>query len=575
MNADFTPGRRVRPLRAALAALLIPVAAALAAGCARDTDVLARVGEREITRDEFLSVARANAQQYPGPPDSAKRQLLDDMVRRDLLLSEASRLGLDRDPTPGTRRAVEDAILSQALLERIAPREVPVSEAEIVEFHRWRAVRAKVFLIYTPGRALADAAVKALRAGEPFARVADRYNVTGMLPPGGDVGWISAGQLVSPLDDLTRSAPLATPIGPLEAPGQGWFVMVVTDRKRQEPAPLEMERPFLADMIRQRKQRMTSLRALQSLRDSYRLEIDPRAAQVLQQRVNPVGQEENALQARPDDQAFVLASFDGGRWDSGRYTMADALRDAVDPELDRPPYTSTFAVEAWIESQALRRMAVVEARRRHMDEEPEIARRIRGRLENATLQRAFEELVLKGIQVSPEEVRAYYTARSEAFSRLVGARLLVAETGDSVVAGRVALAARTQPLADALSAAGLAAVPQEIDVRFPGPDPLWNSLQARIQSAPLGDILGPLQVATGWRIAQIQSKDLVPVPYDDLAPEIHQNLTNELHARRQDERLQAVTAALRRRYAVVVHAQRLQQVVWPAPTPPETRTTQL
>src|SRR4249920_1294375 len=106
--------------------LLVLLAATLAAlsSCSSHDDVLARVGSQKITVAEFTDVAREGAQRYPFPPDSAKTLLLNDLVRRSLMIEVAQ-----HDPTiidslvKGYSDYVERSVLVSALAERIAPKD--------------------------------------------------------------------------------------------------------------------------------------------------------------------------------------------------------------------------------------------------------------------------------------------------------------------------------------------------------------------------------------------------------------------------------------------------------------------
>jgi parvulin-like peptidyl-prolyl isomerase len=416
MDTRSRTAHRSRVLRAAAAAPLLAFAA-LAAGCSNDAGVLARVGERAIARDEFAAIAQLNATQYPGEPDSAKRLMLEDLVRRELLLAEGRRLGFDRDPALAElTEGADEEVLEQALFERIAPRDVPVSEAEVERLHAWRRQQSRLRVIYTPGRAVAQAAADAVRGGMPFAAAAERFSAPGMLPPGGDLGWIASGQLVNPLDRVAREAPVGVPQGPLEAPGEGWFVVLVEERRTQEPAPLDQERPFLADMLRQRKSRAVAMRAFEQLSRAYRVEVGPHAPQALYRRLN-LGPEEaaqaDALGHLPGDSSEVLAT-----WTGGRYTLTDALADGAHPRRQRPPANSTAALRSWVESMVVQRAALAEARRRHLAEEPEVARRLRSRHDNALLQLTYQRLVAETVRISEDDVRALYAERAAQFHDL-------------------------------------------------------------------------------------------------------------------------------------------------------------
>jgi len=84
------------PRRAlALASLLLP----LLAGCAGRSTPVAKVGDEFVTEDQFKDAARGNEAQYVGSPDSAKTALLQDIVKRTILVQEAKRRHLLPDST--------------------------------------------------------------------------------------------------------------------------------------------------------------------------------------------------------------------------------------------------------------------------------------------------------------------------------------------------------------------------------------------------------------------------------------------------------------------------------------------
>ncbi len=413
MTDPIHPGRLARPWLAPAAALLV-AGAALLAGCSKvpEREVLARVGTRVLTADDFRSIAKDNAPQYPFAPDSAKHAMLDDMVRRELMLVAGQRLGLDKDSAVVAARAVgDDDLLARSLFERLAPNDVAVSDSEVAQLHRWRGTKNHVMLLYTPARANADRAVADLKAGHPFAKVSEQFGQAGVVPPGGDLGWMVAGQLVDPLDQLVRDAALGVPLGPVAAPTEGWLVALVTERQPQPTGSLEEEKPFLKNMLRQRKQRTIAMKAFQQLREQYHVAVDPRGPLTLFQLGSAGG-----ATTMPDT-TQVLATYDGDRGAHLRYTVGDAMKDMANPARDRPPFQSTAALQTWIDGQVIPRVAVIEARRRHLEKEPDVARRIRARVENAMLQRVYELKVMTGLDVTDDEVLAHYTERAAMFTR--------------------------------------------------------------------------------------------------------------------------------------------------------------
>src|SRR5690242_8870204 len=82
----------------AVAAPLLLLVPMLLAGCG-GSPTLAQVGSRKITVADFEDAARNNGMQYPGTPDSAKSALLEDLVKRALLLEQANKLKIVPDTT--------------------------------------------------------------------------------------------------------------------------------------------------------------------------------------------------------------------------------------------------------------------------------------------------------------------------------------------------------------------------------------------------------------------------------------------------------------------------------------------
>jgi len=269
------------------AALVLPILVLLA-GCETDSDVLARVGSRTITRGDFAMVARVLSNRYPGPPDSAKVHLLRDMADPELLVQGAIQEGVHRDTTfLDFRRKTEEQMLRQAFYDELGAANVAVSAGEIEEMHRRRAQESQVQIVFTLSEPAAQAAASQIRSGADFGDVADRFNPAGFTPPRGDIGYVQPGMLQLPVDDVIRLAPVGKVVGPVEAVGQGWFLVLVKDRRKAEPKTLAAESDLLSTILRQRKQREVLVKALDRLRGDYRVHLEPGAAQSLIRYVVP------------------------------------------------------------------------------------------------------------------------------------------------------------------------------------------------------------------------------------------------------------------------------------------------
>src|SRR5437867_5058239 len=225
--------------------------AALLAGCSPQSQVLARVGSETITVGDFTAIAQRVRTLYTGPADSAKKHLLDELVKRSLLLQAARQQpSLHDSLIREYRQNMESQILSSELIQRLVPRSVPVSDAELRELYVRRDQESHMQVICTLDRTLANAALAELRRGADFKVVAGRFNITGLVPPNGDLGFMAAGTLPSPLDEYLREAPLGKVLGPVHPMEEAWFIARVIERRRRAQEPFEQQQLMLAEMMR-------------------------------------------------------------------------------------------------------------------------------------------------------------------------------------------------------------------------------------------------------------------------------------------------------------------------------------
>jgi parvulin-like peptidyl-prolyl isomerase len=553
----------VRRSRRAPGALVALLALPLLAGCSSDRLTLSRVGERVITVDDFVEVARGHEAQYPGSPDTAKARLLLDLERRALMLCDAERRGMYRNPVVSNyRRLSADDLLLSAVFERIAPRNVPVSEAEVEQFHAWRDSAAHVRLIYAPTGGAAGAARAELERGASFASIADRFSGPGILPPGGDLGFLLPGSLVPPLDGLLRTAPTGRLLGPIEVPGEGWFIIEVVERRPNPQPPLdERQRHVLTEVLRQRKQRTLAMRALNELRSLYELRIEPGAGQALFAHFNAP----HDAPAGAADLGIVLARWRAGSAES-TYTLGRALADLATSRDDAPDATVVPALARWVESRALRRLALYEARRRHLDEEPAIARRLGQRVDNYVMQSYYDGVVAPLADLTPADTREAYERNRHAFVRLGTVRLLEVTLPDSAAAVLLlAHAGHAPSLREAVAMAAPGTPVTTETVRFPDPPGTWKTSEMTFLGLRPNQCVGPVRVGKGWLVAQLVSKDEAAPAFEKLPAEAMQWLQQQAAETKRDRTLDAVTAELRGRFKTESRADRLKRIPWPVP----------
>jgi hypothetical protein len=565
----------LRPIAARHAGLravaLVLALCGLLGGCAPRHDVVARVGNRTITVKELTDVAARAQGRYPGPPDTAKAMLLDDLVRRALLLEAAKARGLDRDSlTLLTRRRTENEVLQNAVVERIIPRDVGVGEGEVRRWYAWRDSESHAHLIYAVDRQRVAAARAELEAGAEFSATAEKYNLRGVLPPGGDLGWLQPGALVAPLDQHLREAPLGVVVGPFPAPGQGYFLMKISERRAHAQEPFAQARYPLGQMLTQRKQRLLSMRAFQRIHDAYHVEVDPEGPHLMFAHFNApsmLGGGEPPTPTR-EELAQPLGRLDDERGRRQIFTFADGLDDLANGSGERPNPAMLPSLEQWIDSRLVARAVVIEAKRRHLAEEPAIAKQIDDRVDDYLLDSIYESQVVHAATPTDADLQAAYVHNSDLFKQTNAVTVKYLVLPDSNAAAELlARVSSEKSLGDAILLTSSGIPIRDETLRMPIKDPAWARHEGELRVLPAGAYGRPVEVKGGWAVFQVLSKDETLTPFEKLPIEQQQGLRSEAQGAAVERRLAQLTDSLRRVIPTQIDRARLKEIPWPERSP--------
>lgn len=297
----------MKPIRALFAAALVAAVALTAVGCA-DSDTAAKVNGEQITVTELDKQVAQLKKQYPDMFEGAdgegrlidfKQRLLDNLINQELVRQAAEDKGIkvsDADvkkqieqlragfkdqkqfeqalssagmTADGLDNQIREQLLTQKLIESLES-DSKVTEAEIKEYYeknktqffQKEAKRASHILFKPEEKTKAEAALKELKDGEDFGKLAKKYSVdTATAAKGGDLGWPSTpfvAEFQTALDKLKvgqTSTLVKTPYG--------WHIIRVTDER-------DGSQQKLADVSDQIKQILVQQRRA----DSYQVFLD-------------------------------------------------------------------------------------------------------------------------------------------------------------------------------------------------------------------------------------------------------------------------------------------------------------
>jgi peptidyl-prolyl cis-trans isomerase C len=409
------------------AAFRLPPAALLAvliAGCATtgknlgDT-VLASVNGEPVTvqdlQESFETSHQGHTVLLAGP--GATREFLDKTIDRRLLIQEAQRIGLDQDPD--IRKAVDSFVAERArdqLYKDEITQHEEVTEKAIEEVYGKIIYQYHVRNILTYTRQEADRALVRVRGGEPFGAVAGEVSVSGTAGKGGDLGFVTWGQLDPRLEAEVETMQPGEIRGPIET-DQGWNILLLEEKNQRE------DRPELAKLRGRIKMTLVQ-RATARRSHEYYDELRKRwKVQVFEEMLT----EKNLLGADrdgPDAEAAkgIVVANAGER----TVSLAD-LRTRLEREtLKKLPWSlAQKRIRDVLDEVIFASLLEQEALRRGYATKPAIATEAH-KVENALLlDRLLGTVILPRVLVTEEDVRSFYDQNPNLFTEPEAVRLQI------------------------------------------------------------------------------------------------------------------------------------------------------
>jgi peptidyl-prolyl cis-trans isomerase C len=196
------------------------------AGKQDDNRVLAQVGERKLTMQEFHRAMPGLQQEQVS--QLQKENYIKRWIETELLYQEAVRKGLAKSPEMTERmQTLQQELLATAFAEQYIYAGVTVSDQEISEFYEqsksefsFAADAYHVFLLMLPSPQKAQEVRTRLLQGEAWSGLARSFSIDPSQSTGGDCGFVSIASLPASLSKAVPtlklndiSYPIKTEIG--------------------------------------------------------------------------------------------------------------------------------------------------------------------------------------------------------------------------------------------------------------------------------------------------------------------------------------------------------------------------
>jgi peptidyl-prolyl cis-trans isomerase C len=286
--------------------------------------VVAKVNGAPIAKGDLIKVADQYHAQAPAMPETAEfyRKVLDQLIANELLLQEAKAAGVTasddevnkqlgelkgRFPSPekyqeelkknglteaALLKQTRETMVVQKFVETKVVADVKVSDQDVKAFYdknpdkltRPERIHLRHILIgvaktATPedkkkARAKADETLAKLKAGGDFAKIAgESSDDPGSKARGGDLSWVSRGQMVPQFESAAFALKQPNEISPVVESQYGFHIIQMLEHQNAGLVPYDEVKDKIAGFLKQQQQKEKFFDHIKTLKDKAKVEI--------------------------------------------------------------------------------------------------------------------------------------------------------------------------------------------------------------------------------------------------------------------------------------------------------------
>ena len=247
----------------------------------KDAKVLATVNGVNITSDDFDREVKALPEYIRAMADTpqGKKEMLDTLVMRELILQQAAKDGVDKSKDVEEKMAeLKKRIIVDTYLKKKVETSAKISDEELKSFYeknldKFRAdeqVRASHILVKTEQEAK-DILVQ-LKGGAKFEELARAKSVDSSAPKGGDLGWFGKGNMV-PVFAKTAFGLKEGETSGIVKSEFGYHIIKLAGKRPAGTLPLEEAKEQIRAALAPQKQQQAFMQLKEELRKGAKIEL--------------------------------------------------------------------------------------------------------------------------------------------------------------------------------------------------------------------------------------------------------------------------------------------------------------
>jgi len=228
----------------------------------KEGSVLAEVNGGRITTADFTRELKNLPEYLKAMADTpeGRKEMLDTMVIRELILQQASKDGLDKGPDIEEKlQDLKKRLVVEAYLKKKVETESQVSDADLQKFYEQNkdkfktGEQAKASHILVKTEKEAKDILAQIKAGGNFEELAKKHSADSSAQKGGDLGWFSKGSMV-PVFEKAALALKEGQVSEVVKSDFGYHIIKLTGKRAAGVRPLEEVKEQIKGAIMPQKQ---------------------------------------------------------------------------------------------------------------------------------------------------------------------------------------------------------------------------------------------------------------------------------------------------------------------------------
>lgn len=247
----------------------------------KDGKVLAEVNGGTITTTDFNNELK-NLPDYlknMAETPQGRKEMLDTMVIRELILQQASKDGVDKAPEIEEKlKDLKKRVIVEAFLKKKVESDSQLSDAELKKFYEQNLdkfksgeqIKASHILVKTEKEA--KDILAQIKAGGNFDELAKKHSVDSSASKGGDLGWFGKGSMV-PAFEKAALALKEGQVSDVVKSDFGFHIIKLTGKRPAGTLPFEEVKGQIKSALMPTKQQEIFMKIKEELKKSAKINI--------------------------------------------------------------------------------------------------------------------------------------------------------------------------------------------------------------------------------------------------------------------------------------------------------------